>query len=1402
MLELVLTSAASAIDPNLVGWWKLNEGSGITANDSSGNEIYGLIYNSPTWVSGKIGSYALQFNGVNNYVDCGNSTLLNISAQITMACWVKIPPTVRVPPGESWQPFLAKGDGAWRLSRSQTGGTVHMGFNNSTPIGWFDSITEVNDGNWHHVAGTFDGVQAKIYIDGQLDNSISTPTPATINTTADILHLGHNSVQTTRYLNGTLDDVRLYKRALKGLEIPIIMYGEWYPFAYDPEPADEATVSTRVVTLKWTPGEKVASTDGHKVYFDPTKAKVQARSGCQVNNVSTTNPSYLIPTPLDLEKTYYWAVDEVNDGNNWSGPVWSFAVAPYIASHPDPCDGAQLVESPVALKWIAGTGAVEHHVYFGDSETDVNLGTPYTDKGTRTEPNYYAGALGGGKFYWRIDEVNATTVFTGDVWNFTTVGPLLGLRSEYYNNTDLSGVPVLIRKDLNINFDWATSSPDPNVSSDNFSVRWIGELDVPKTETYTFAVTYLRTEDSVRLWVDNKLIIDNWAIDATRSNEAVINLVKGRVPIQLEFAEFTWAAICKLSWRSPSIPQQIIPKGQFTQPLRAVGPKPFDGDTQASSTPTLSWIPGVKAASHDVYFGDKWDDVNDANNSWPVGTSVYKGNQDVNYYKVPTPPAPLEWGKTYYWRVDEVNNLHPDKMWRGSIRQFTTLTCLVVDDFEDYNDTAGHRIWEKWKANSTGKAGYSNPSYAERTIIHRDNQSIPFDYNNLKLPYYSDANRTFDTDQNWVSYKLDPTHIYPLKSLTLWFRGYPERVGSFSYTGTANPYAATMYACGANIGDVPDMRNPSRYHDECHFGYKAATSGTTTTLPGSTTSFTGVKIVAKVEGFSNPANSLGKAGVMIRDTMDANAFNAYACVRRTAANTYGVAFSYRSTAKGGTTTSTTNDVNDVGITLPCWVALTLQTSSSYRNVRAYYSKNSTNGTDGKWYPFGPSGTTPTVVNFPIGTMCFGGSPAHGPLYIGLAATPQSDTAKSIAQFSSVTLTAGAAGTWQSRDISIKSNVAAPLYVTLQDSNPSPGTKTVTHPDPNIVLQAGWQEWNIALSDFTGVNLTKVKKITLGVGDSTPRGTGTLYFDDIRVYVSRCIANRKAPDFSGSDCRVDPNDLRILTDNWLISEYEVAPLLSWDPNNDANLAAWYKFENNLTDSAPHGPPNYNGDPCGTPSYVAGKAGQALSLDGINDGVVATRMIKDDFTLMTWIKTDTPGAQAGTRAYQGSGLIWSDVGGGGYDFILAVLGTKLTFATGPNDVDTTSSGNVVFSPAQWVHVAVVRTRSSGRTELYINGMLDTAVVSNNTSSLTANPQIKIGANTIDERYYRGLIDEVRIYSRALSQGEVAYLAGKTSPFTQPLSSLLTNPAVNLYNDGRIDIRDYAVFASKWLETLLFP
>jgi hypothetical protein len=109
-------------------------------------------------------------------------------------------------------------------------------------------------------------------------------------------------------------------------------------------------------------------------------------------------------------------------------------------------------------------------------------------------------------------------------------------------------------------------------------------------------------------------------------------------------------------------------------------------------------------------------------------------------------------------------------------------------------------------------------------------------------------------------------------------------------------------------------------------------------------------------------------------------------------------------------------------------------------------------------------------------------------------------------------------------------------VALEDST---GTvKDVAHPNPNAVQFDTWQEWSIDLAAFAPVDVTKVKKMYIGVGNrTTPTlgGGGMLYIDDISLYAPRCLPSlaKSAADFN-SNCVVDYPDLKILTNDWLFA----------------------------------------------------------------------------------------------------------------------------------------------------------------------------------------------------------------------------------------------------------------------------
>jgi hypothetical protein len=185
-------------------------------NDISGNGNDGTIVGDPVFVEGPAGyGTALEFNG-DDYVDCGNADSLQIQDAITMSFWFNV-----VAFENTWEAMISKGDSAYRVSRGGgDGDATHMGISGTTGgggNGWFNGVTLVTGGDWHHFAGTYDGAEGRIYIDGVLD--ATTEATGQINIETENFWIGNNSQNVDRFFHGMMDEVMLYNRALSELEV-------------------------------------------------------------------------------------------------------------------------------------------------------------------------------------------------------------------------------------------------------------------------------------------------------------------------------------------------------------------------------------------------------------------------------------------------------------------------------------------------------------------------------------------------------------------------------------------------------------------------------------------------------------------------------------------------------------------------------------------------------------------------------------------------------------------------------------------------------------------------------------------------------------------------------------------------------------------------------------------------------------------------------------------------------------------------------------------------------------------------------------------------------------------------------------------------------------------------------
>jgi GH43 family beta-xylosidase len=139
-----------------------------------------------------------------------------------------------------------------------------------------------------------------------------------------------------------------------------------------------------------------------------------------------------------------------------------------------------------------------------------------------------------------------------------------GLSAEYYDNQNFTDLK-LRRTDATINFAWGvigdSDAPDPSMHPHTYSVRWQGSVEPRYSETYTFKTF---TDDGVRLWIDDKLIINNWTNHQPTLNKGTINLMAGqRYHIRLDYYENMGAAIARLEWTSHRQPLEVVPQSQL-----------------------------------------------------------------------------------------------------------------------------------------------------------------------------------------------------------------------------------------------------------------------------------------------------------------------------------------------------------------------------------------------------------------------------------------------------------------------------------------------------------------------------------------------------------------------------------------------------------------------------------------------------------------------------------------------------------------------------------------------------------------------------------------------------------------------------------------------------------------------
>jgi len=737
------------------------------------------------------------------------------------------------------------------------------------------------------------------------------------------------------------------------------------------------------------------------------------------------------------------------------------AIGGPASSEPDPVDGKTDEPRDVVLGWKTGTGAVKHDVYLGTVFDDVEQASATVDpagayKG-RIGFNTYAVAEHlklGETYYWRVDEIEADgfTIYEGDVWSFTVellAYPVENIiveassseeGKEAVNAVNGSGLDKsgLLHTNESVDNMWLSSQDGPLPTWIEFEFERANKLH----EMWVW-----NSNDSLesRIGLGFKDVTIEYSVDG---NDYVIlgeNHEFTRAPGEPNYAhdttiDFGGEAAKHVRLTANSNWEGIFDESGLSEvrffyiPVHAREPDPNSEATEVDLDLFLDWGAGREAAEHNVYISSDEQEVIDGNVPATTVTETSHG------------PLVLDWGTTYYWRVDEVNYAETPSTWQGDIWNFTTQEYFVIDDFESYNDLnpddpESNRIFLTWiggddqPANGS-QVGNDTFPFTELTIINGGNQSMPLFYNNTGDVAYSETTMTLVNQRNWT--------LRGAEELALWFRGY---LASFSTFAEEPAGTYTMTARSDNIEDTSDS---------FHYVYKQLSG------PGS--------IVVKVESVTETSTS-AKAGVMIRETLTPDSKHAMVFSRPDG----NIRFRRRTETTGDSTNST-----DSQLAVPHWVKLQRDAAGLLTASRSVDGIN--------FVPLDDTslGSSATVQMSTI-------------VYIGLALSSNNPEETCTAVFSDVSTTGTVTGQWQSQDIGIVSNDPEPMYVAIANSTGEPAA--VYHDDPNAATTDVWTKWVIPLQKFAdqGVNLTDVDRIAIGLGDINSLqsgGSGTIFIDDI------------------------------------------------------------------------------------------------------------------------------------------------------------------------------------------------------------------------------------------------------------------------------------------------------------------
>ncbi|MCH8217366.1 MAG: right-handed parallel beta-helix repeat-containing protein [Planctomycetes bacterium] len=361
------------------------------------------------------------------------------------------------------------------------------------------------------------------------------------------------------------------------------------------------------------------------------------------------------------------------------------------AGGPSPIDRADDISRDVVLAWQPGVSAQTHNVYLGTSWDDVDAATPDTIAAVGLSQETHSLDVGRLAFdqtyYWRVDEVNGApdyTEFKGATWSFTTEPFAYPITAIAVSASSTSGPDTGPEKTID------GSGLVDDLHGIHASDMWVSG-GLPATIEYTFDRAYKLHQ----LWVWNSNQLIEAFVGFGAKDVVIEHSLNGIDWVALEgFAQLAqapgvagyalnnvidlegvMASAVRITINSVHgfAPQTGLSEVQFFHvPVLARQPQPAVGTTLDSLDTVLSWRPGREADLHEVLFSENRDAVEDGSALIATTTVAWLDLSDLN----------LQYGTTYYWKVNEVNALENPPVHEGDVWSFTTPEFGSIDGVE------------------------------------------------------------------------------------------------------------------------------------------------------------------------------------------------------------------------------------------------------------------------------------------------------------------------------------------------------------------------------------------------------------------------------------------------------------------------------------------------------------------------------------------------------------------------------------------------------------------------------------------------------------------------------------------------------------------------------------------------